>query len=82
MSSGDRESRPMRKPLFRDCNYCLILNSITFIHINTVHDIKKSIYLNLIYGLLFGKTVCFKNIVEYKARSTFYIILLQYEVEY
>lgn len=36
----------------------------------------------LIYGLLFGKTVCFKNIVEYKARSTFYIILLQYEVEY
>lgn len=45
--------------------------------------LRKSIYLYLIYRLLLlGKTVCFKNIVEYKAGSTFYIILLQYEVEY
>lgn len=45
--------------------------------------LRKSIYLYIIYGLLLlGKTVCFKNIVEYKAGSTFYIILLQHEVEY
>lgn len=45
--------------------------------------LRKSIYLYLIYGLLLlGKTVFFKDIVEYKAWSTFYIILLQYEVEY